>query len=504
MTKRISRPDCIRKLKEKWSKQYSKEHFLKSISITGDAHLRGIKNSKLCLEFPVSVLCGPNGAGKTTFMALSTLGFHAEKPPLVPLKNVQYFDFNYFFRPTATDKHMINITVSWEYTNGNIDHIVKGEQRWLRYIKNNGDPRRPIRGTEFIGISRIIPAFEKKNYHSYFSKKKYYKENSHDKELSKILSWIMSKSYSSVSELNYTNSAGSHSVNTYNGTHTSFNAGAGEECLTQIISTLLRCPEGSFIAVEEIEIGLHPSTLPKLIDVILFIAMQRKLQIIITSHSTEFLRAFPTEGLILVERVGEKIEFTNSPNAEYAIKRIGGEHKPAACIVCEDRVAGKIISMSLPAKIRTICPVVGFGGKDQLIDKALTIKEISNNTSVVIVWDGEVTDTYIKKAEENGFFACTLPGKLEPENYLISKLLTTEGEIFLSHNYNLSFAEVTTIFDDLKSISDPHDLFYILSNGVGLDGNEESLLDAVVAFVCSSNQVELESLICCISKAVAD
>lgn len=482
MSKRLSRPDCVRKLTGLWTNTYSNEKYLHSVSIIESVSLRGVRSSSLNLEFPVSVICGANGTGKTTFMSLAVLGFHAIQPPLVPFRNIDYFDFNYFFRSSAKDSHDSGIQVRWDYTDGSSDWIEKGQQRWLRYIKNNGEPRRPLRGTEFIGISRITPAFEKKNYHNYFANKDSFKEQDHGQELKKYLSRVMSKPYSAVTELTYSNASGTHAVQTYNKTHTSFNAGAGEECLSHIIGTLLKCHEGSFVAIEEIEIGLHPSTLPILVDVILEIALNRKLQVIITSHSSEFLRAFPKEGLILAERCDGIVEFINQPNVEYAIRRIGGDNKPAASIVCEDKVAARIIAHALPAKLRSICPVVGFGGKDQLIEKAEVISKMAPQTKIVIVWDGAVPHDRVTEASKKGFIACRLPGNQEPEEFLIAKLCTQEGQSFMAEQYHLSKGELNATIDRLRSISDIHDLPYVLAESLGMDGGEDGLMDAVTKF----------------------
>lgn len=502
MANRMSRPDCIRKLKGLWIGHYTKNPYLKAVSLLNATPLRGVTESTLSFEFPVSVICGANGAGKTTFLSLATLGFHASERPLVPLRNIEYFDFNYFFRSSIQDKHGAGIQVKWRYTDESEDSIEKGAQRWMRYIKNNGQPRRPKRGTEFIGISRITPAFEKKNYHSYFSNKKYFKEKSHDETLSKYLSYVMSKPYSAVSELTYSNSAGTHAVQNYNKTHTSFNAGAGEECLSSIIGTLLKCPEGAVVAIEEIEIGLHPLTLPKLVDVILEIAYKRKLQVIITSHSSEFLRTFPKEGLILAERQSNRVEFTNQPNVEYAIRRLGGDHKPAASIVCEDSVAAKIISAALSAKLRSICPVVGFGGKDQLIEKAETIKKYNSDARIIIAWDGEVSESLLTEATEKGFIGCRLPGNSEPEYYLISKLRTECGGEFLKSEYELSESELFELNQIFDSLSDPHDFPYVLADKLEMQGREDIVIDAVIRFVTGKFQEDFVEFLSTIKSAI--
>lgn len=129
MTKRASRPDLVRHLSKLWSKHYKKQKYLSAIEIFDSTPLRGVKNSKLTFEFPVSVICGANGSGKTTFLTLAVLGFHAERPPLVPLRNINYFDFNYFYRSAHYDKHDQGIQLGWEYTDGDSDRIEKGLQR---------------------------------------------------------------------------------------------------------------------------------------------------------------------------------------------------------------------------------------------------------------------------------------------------------------------------------------------------------------------------------------
>jgi predicted ATPase len=456
MTKRLSRPDCLHKLLSLWDAVYTQSGYLKSVSIDSITPLRGIKQGSLKLEFPVTVICGENGSGKTTFLSLAILGFHASKKPITPLKNIEYFDFNYFFRSAANDRHDQGIQIQWKYTDGKEDAIEKGSQRWLRYIKNNGEPRRRVRGTEFIGISRITPAFEKKNYSNYFSKGTY-KENQRSEKLRQYMSTIMGKQYIEVSELSHSNSGGIHTVQNYNKTHTSFNAGAGEECLANIIGTLLDCEEGSIVAIEEIEIGLHPSTLSRLSDAILEIAQARKLQVLITSHSAEFLRAFPKEGLILASRSGNEINFINQPNVEYAISRIGGHHRAAAHIICEDLFAAAFIKSILPAKLRVICPVVCFGGKDALIPKAEILSNHPDKQKIVIIWDGDVDTSYPEGANKKGFLGLKLHSSLNPEQLIIDKLNTSQGREFLSGQFRLDSAEVSEALNRINTIKDPHD-----------------------------------------------
>ena len=494
MTKRASRLDLIKKLVSLWDAVYKVDPYLKVVSISNTKCLRGIRDSSLSLEFPVSVICGENGSGKTTFLSLGILGFHSIKKPLTTQVGLDYFNFNYFFRSAANDKHDQGIEIQWEYSDGSVDRIEKGNQRWLRYIKNNGDPRRKLRGTEFIGISRITPAFEKKNYHSYFTKGAF-KESDQGELLRKYISQVMKRPYVALSKLSYANSSGVHSVQNYNKTHTSFNAGAGEECLTSILGTLLECESGSLVAIEEIEIGLHPSTLPRLSDVILEIAKERRLQVLITSHSSEFLRAFPSQGLILARRDGERVEFINQPNVEYAISTIGGDHQRAASIICEDKHAAMIIEKALPPKVRAICPIICFGGKDELITKAITVSKYSSKEKVIIIWDGGVDNSYLDKAKAAGFLGLRLPLNQEPEELVISAIRTKDGRGKLKERYLIDSSDMDRLLNSIDSLSDIHDLPHILAESLSVKGSHEALMNEMAGIATSVFSADFEAMI---------
>ncbi len=494
MSDRISKPDMVRKLIQKWSAYYTKSFYLKSVTILEGEPLRGIKDSSLSFRFPVTVICGTNGAGKTTFLSLSILGFHAIQPPQISSKNIKYYDFSYFYPPTARDKHKQGICIKWEYTNEKTESLSKGHQRWMRYIKKGGYPRRPERGTEFIGISRSVPPFEKSNYKNYFANKLKYKEHNHTDELRHYLSNVISKPYYGLSKLTYKNSSGAHKVHSFNNTHTSFNAGAGEDCLSTIFDVLLSCPEGSLVAIEEIEIGLHPSILPNLVDAILEITLKRNLQVLITSHSPEFLRACPKEALVLAERYGDKVEFSNEPNVEYAIRRIGGSHHHSLSIVCEDKCSEKIISNALPNPLRSICLVAFYGGKDELIKKAEVIRKHSPSQKIAIVWDGAVPVSFIEEANKQEFIGCKLPGNDEPEIYFVTKLKTDAGKSFLKERYKLTDPELNELCDRLVSASDPHDIPYLLASCLNMNGQEDSIIDAIAGFIATTYHQEFNEL----------
>lgn len=478
MSARISRPKLVKALQALWDNEYSKSSYLASAMIGDGSPLRGVRNSKLAFEYPVSVLCGPNGTGKTTFMAISVLAFHGENPMTKPKSYRNYFDFSYFFASSDADKHASGVKISWEYTNGHSDNIEKGVERWMRYIKNNKEPRRPQRGTEFVGLSRIVPAFERRGFSRLFSKTKNSKRQKQNPELATSLSSILCKPYTSVSAFENTDSTGSHKLNRYNSSHTSFNAGAGEECLTRILDCLLQAPEGSFVAIEEIEVGLHPATMEKLVDEILKIALKRKLQILITTHSSEFLRACPKECLVHAERAADKVEFTHKPNVDNAIKSLSGKVDAAVFVVCEDIWAAELVSNCLSKKIRDLVKVAAYGSESELVNKGAAIAQATGKP-VAVVWDGDVPDKALKNInfDDKTLFGFILPGGDCPERYLISLFENAAFRKRVIDYYGLSEPEWDNAEAAVKALPDPHDIFYTLQQHVdGQNSGETEIL----------------------------
>lgn len=343
----------------------------------------------------------------------------------------------------------------------------------MRYIRNNGLPRRPQRGTEFVGLSRIVPAFEKRGYQRLFSNIKKHTQKDCSNSLSDHLARVMARPYSSVSSYE----TNIHRLNDYNQTHTSFNAGAGEECLTIILDTLLSAKEGSLIAIEEIEIGLHPATMEALVDVMLEIILERKLQIIITTHSPEFLRACPKESLVLAERAGDTVSFTHKPNIENAVHSISGKSDIDLYIVCEDEWAACLIEACLTKKQRNIVNINGYGSKSELITKAKTIQK-ATNSKVLIIWDGDAEDSLLKDVDElsknlnciHCIHGIKLPGKGSPEKFILESLIEDGSiEALICREYGLENADWITLKNKLSAITDEHDVFYILGRELSVD-----------------------------------
>lgn len=487
----MSRPELVKKLQDMWGTVYTKTPYLLSVEIGNGKSLRGVRQSKLEFDFPVKILCGSNGTGKTTFLALSILAFHDNQALTSYAAKKGYYDFAYFFGYSEREKHKKGIDVRWEYTNGTSDKFSKGIERWMRYIKNDGSPRRPERGAEFVGLSRIVPSFEKRGFQRLFSNLKKHKPQAENHKLKRYLADIMKRPYGAVFSYEKKDSTGAYRLNDYT-SHTSFNAGAGEECLTYILDTLLTSKDGSIVAIEEIEIGLHPATMERLMDTILEIAKDKKLQIIITTHSPDFLRAAPKECLVLAERVGDNVSFTHKPNVESAVQCLSGKANKELYVVCEDVWAAEIVKSCLKRRQKDIVHISGYGSKDELIKKAVAI-QTATSKPVLIVWDGDVDQSYLSKPEidKELISAIQLPGKKCPEGFIIDLILKEDVKQALVEKYKLDEADWAVLKAAVGTILDPHDLFYVLAEHLVSDsGQRYSVGRSVCELLCISKQVE--------------
>ncbi|MDD3182665.1 MAG: AAA family ATPase [Alphaproteobacteria bacterium] len=111
---------------------------LKSVEIANGKKLRGLRDSKLEFNFPVTVLCGPNSTGKTTFMALSVLAFHDDAAIAAQGPIGWYYDFKYFFGFSDKEKHEEGILLQYDYpclSAGRWTACPSAWRIWLRLLK---------------------------------------------------------------------------------------------------------------------------------------------------------------------------------------------------------------------------------------------------------------------------------------------------------------------------------------------------------------------------------
>ena len=80
-------------------------------------------------------------------------------------------------------------------------------------------------------------------------------------------------------------------------TYSEFNFGAGEGSVIHMVADIESRPDNSLILIEEIENGLHPIAVHRIVEYLIEVAKRKNLQTIFTTHSDYAIAPLPSEAI---------------------------------------------------------------------------------------------------------------------------------------------------------------------------------------------------------------
>lgn len=329
------RASIIRELIEKVKKQ----NYFQYLSSVRLERIRFFLGAEVRFDFPVTALIGPNGSGKSTILGATALAYSSIKPE------------NFFMKSRIGDKSMDDWQINYEIIDKNIN--TRGTLKTQSKYKSNiwASDYKAQREIRFFSINRTVPAAENPS----FSHKKRLRFTGNDEvdndsnitfsttiieefeqvklEAEKILGKSLeffqllqinivrkkiktkkSKKVESfeiqsdgtkipvfrreVQEIKEIKSekllfVGSNGEDEYS----EFNFGAGEASVIRLVADAELVPDYSLILIEEIENGLHPVAVRRLVEYFIDVAYRKKLQVIFTTHSDFALSPLPSEAI---------------------------------------------------------------------------------------------------------------------------------------------------------------------------------------------------------------
>lgn len=472
--------DTERHLKGFWDNLSTNPNliYLKNIKI-GDNPIRGLANSDIEFKYPITLLCGKNGSGKTTFLQLAVLAFDNQ--------NHNYRKtFKDFFFKTRFDPDNNNVKITWTYSSATRDplSILKGLRKWMHY------ERRPKKSVIFISVSKAIAMLGLKNKR-HMDRASDTDFKSLNNEYLKYLSFILERPYTLAHEHPYEDlSRCQQGINSYS----CFNMGVGEKAIIHLLRTFQDAPENSLIGIDEIEIGIHPSALRKLADVIQDIVIDKKLQVIITTHSKDLIDSFPREARILVERTDSTTTTINSPTTTYAMSKISNKPEAELLIFCEDDFAKYLILYSA-GNLKNRIGIVVIGSKTELV-KAVKIHNLSKQKQKsMIIWDGDVSDEEIQiyfnqsELETTEIPHFKLPNTNCPEKAVLDHFVSNNDAIkCLAARLICQEYDMKNIIDECNTLTNPHDDFvYTISSSIGEDDIKHVMKIIIQSFLATNS-----------------
>lgn len=483
MYKSEIRNSQIKKLADK-AQNLNYEKYLVKVNLV---KCRAFENQTVEFNYPVTALIGPNGGGKTTILGACALLYSSVAPR------------QFFTRNKQLDEEMRNWSITYEAVDRkkNRGDIVKrtasfSKEKWYRDALE--------RETLFFGVSRTLPAVERKDLSKFTNKNVFFKETEIQilgKEIADQIEKVLGKdvsAYTIIQPDDYGNITLLSGKTKKGKTYSEFHFGAGESSIIKMILGIEKAPPQSLVLIEEIENGLHPVATERLVEYLLDVADRKSLQVIFTTHSEYAIAPLPTKAVwaaIDGSAIQGKLDIQS-------LRSITGEVNSELVIYVEDEFAKRWVGAILRSKISIALDVIeiyAMGGDGTAV-KANKYHNLDPSTSIksICIIDGDSNE---KEDIEGHVFR--LPGEA-PELYVFDEIVDKleECSAILSVRCMREYKDAKeikeTIIDISKTNRDHHLIYGQIGEKIGFI-DENIIENAFITTWCEKYQEEVQSLI---------
>lgn len=361
------------------------------------------EDSELNFEFPLTILVGKNGSGKTTVMKSINILGKSQKP-------------QYEFFETETDNSgVIDALLEYKIDNENIFYTRISKNNWgfnkelenklnIKYIQ----PKSIIGAIEksFLYDSQGKNSKKELKVQYVIKQSKKIKQNKLEKSVRKKeynfsekalknINYILNKNIKEIKLLEHKYYSGTWGISVIfkeeDKEYSEYNAGNGEFLVALMVNEILNTPSDSILLIDEPEISLHPGAQKRFIITLLKLIKERKLQVILGTHSNYIIENFSEETIKCFRNMENKIYIEENTNYKYAFLELELEIKNKKRIIVEDKLAQEIIQKIIEDKKLDKFLEVNFysGGADNLKTHIIfpySKTDIKNN---YIIFDGD-------------------------------------------------------------------------------------------------------------------
>ncbi len=406
------------------------------------------KDLKVNFSFPITFLVGPNGTGKSSLLqalygspggkSVSDFWFTTAMDPIIELKeNRNCFIYGYKTHKTKSNAEVLKLRIKkpnnpeyWEPSRPlkkykmddlpvTVDQSEASKTRWNTIDKN----------IYYLDFRYELSAFDKYFYfgtrpntkrmkskqdliRKYSSKIK--NAYDFDRETSmrtrkaskpikltneelKTISSILGKEYISASMLEhdfYEKMKGFSIKYTtdYNMYSEAF-AGSGETAIVKLVHDIYNADEYSLILLDEPETSLHPGAQHKLIQFLLEQIKEKKLQVVVSTHSPDIILNMPKEAIKIfcTNPKTNKTEVIENILPQEAFSYIGHNISEKKLIIVEDILAKMILDKVLK-KIggKELFEIKFFpGGESRIKQEFMLVYSKEESKKHFIIFDGD-------------------------------------------------------------------------------------------------------------------
>ena len=325
----------------------SRPNSLEELSIKG---LRGIRELRIPLPFPVSVLAGPNGSGKSTVLFALACAYKAADPEDRRLTPTSLFPE---FRPSPKDgsenysdmRPAVELTFSYVHSNERLQmRWARRKEKWNRSFFGRKRGSQPERRVYLRTLANLSNPSEVRSVLQ--MSRQAFSTEAVDASNIAFAQRILSFRYSSLrlcskglkNILFAERSADDASAGAR---YSEFHMSAGERSVLRLSIALSKLRD-ALVLIDEIEAGLHPYIQTLLMLELQRLALRNQLQVVVTSHSPAVLDTVPEEGRVFLERREDNV-VQREAYRDIIHRALYGRSQDVLSVLCEDEEAEAFI-----------------------------------------------------------------------------------------------------------------------------------------------------------------
>lgn len=300
--------------------------------------IRSFSDAVVRFDFPVTALIGPNGAGKTTVLGAAGL-IYKEVPPR-----------RFFAKSGRYDDSMRDWKIEYTVLDSpaGSKHIGPTLTRTASYLKAKWNRDALERSVLVIGINRTLPASERKDLYKFVGADFHgVNETEFGEPVVAAVQHILGKKadkYLSVgAEAASAEIFAMRDDADPDAGYSEFHFGAGEASIIRIVSQIEAAPDDCLMLIEEIENGLHPVAVRRLVEYLIEVAKRKSCQVVFTTHSNAALSPLPGDAVWSCYRG----KATQGKLDVEALRTLTGEISCEAAIFTEDAFGALLADVTL-------------------------------------------------------------------------------------------------------------------------------------------------------------
>lgn len=169
-------------------------------------------------------------------------------------------------------------------------------------------------------------------------------------------------------------------------------AGSGELAIVNLVLTLSQVNDYDLVLLDEPETSLHPGAQARIIEYLLRITKEKKLQIIVSTHSPTFVELLPTESLVVLDERNNEIVVRANATKASAFHRLGKIDNDKLILLTEDnllRAYLERVASKLPSELRKkiTFEAANVGVSEMLSNQSKAYMQA--NSKVIMILDGD-------------------------------------------------------------------------------------------------------------------